>query len=155
MQIYLPPEVEAVGGVATGGIPLSAMLAERLALPYFYVRPEAKGHGLKKSVEGTSTTGKKVLLFEEVVSTGMSLLYAVENLQSTAPQSIHLLALFSYGFPSAHEKIKRSGVRTFTVLVTFNEILEHLKDQKLLPQETIAQLAEWHHTVSQQVAEQV
>ena len=112
------PSVQAVVGVATGGVPHAALVAERLGLPMAYVRSETKGHGLGKRVEGFLPKQVRVVVVEDLVSTGSSLLEAVKALKTEDIQVVGATAVFSYGLDIAREAFAREGVplRTLTGL---------------------------------------
>ena len=109
------PETEVIAGVATAGVPHGALLADALNLPFVYVRSKAKGHGLENLIEGRLEAGQKVLVVEDLVSTGMSSLAAVQALKAVGAEVIGLVSVFSYGFPNAEEAIKNAGLRFFAL----------------------------------------
>lgn len=104
-----------IAGVATAGIAHGALLADALDLPFCYVRPEPKKHGLKNQIEGRIEKGTPVLVVEDLVSTGKSSLAAVEALQAEGAEVIGMLALFSYNFPTTAEKFAAAGVKLHTL----------------------------------------
>jgi orotate phosphoribosyltransferase len=97
---YLP-EIDLIAGVATGGMTFGALIADRLDLPFIYVRPERKVHGLKKQVEGAYREGNRVMLIEDHISTGASSMKAIEGLRDEKLVLIALLSIMTYGFQSA------------------------------------------------------
>lgn len=103
------PEVECIAGIATAGIAQGALVAEAMRLPYVYIRPEPKKHGMKNSVEGYMKEGAKVVLIEDLVSTGKSSLAALENLRQSGGHALGLVSIFTYGFSDALERFKQAG----------------------------------------------
>lgn len=102
---------EVIAGVATGGIPLGALVADKLGLPFIYVRSSPKGHGMKKCVEGKVDKGSKVVMIEDLISTGMSSLQAVDSVrEETGADVIGLVALFTYGFDKAADAFREKNV---------------------------------------------
>ena len=93
------PEAEAIAGVATGAIAQGALVADLLNLPYVYVRSSPKNHGLENLIEGDLRQGQKVVVVEDLVSTGMSSLKAVEAVRNAGSEVVGMVALFTYGFP--------------------------------------------------------
>ena len=110
--------IDAVAGVATGALPLSAILAETINRPYFYVRPSKKAHGLENKVEGDMRILKdlKVLVVEDLISTGESSLKAVRSLKESGAQVDEMIAIFSYQFPEAQEAFEEEGVNAEVIL---------------------------------------
>jgi orotate phosphoribosyltransferase len=104
------PKVEAVAGVATAGIPYGTLVADRLKLPFLYVRAEAKKHGLGNQIEGGLYAGERVVVLEDLVSTGGSSLKAVEALRAADAEVIGLASVFNYGFPQAKAAFDAAGV---------------------------------------------
>jgi len=109
------PEADSVSGVATAGIAHGALLADLLGLPFSYVRPEPKKHGLKNQIEGRLESGTRVLVVEDLISTGKSSLAAAQALQDAGVEICGMLALFSYNFPETGEKFKQAGIRLHTL----------------------------------------
>ncbi len=117
------PEPEVVAGTATAGIPHAAWLAERLALPMVYVRSKAKGHGRENRIEGVLGEGQRVVVVEDLISTGGSSLAAVEAVREAGAQVTGAVAIFSYGLPEAAARFEASGVPLRTV-TTLDVLLE-------------------------------
>lgn len=105
------PRVEAIAGVATAGIPQGALIADSLALPFLYVRSKPKGHGMENMIEGKVTPGQKVVVVEDLVSTGGSSLKAVEDLKNAGFEVLGMVAIFTYGFDVAKENFENAGVK--------------------------------------------
>jgi orotate phosphoribosyltransferase len=136
------PEAEAVAGVATGAIAQGALVAEELGLPYAYVRPKPKDHGMGNQVEGQLPKGAKVVVVEDLISTGGSSLKAVEALRQYGVEVVGMVASFTYGFPVAEEAFKAAGVKLIT-LSNYNAVVEEAAETGYIKEEEIAVLAEW------------
>ena len=109
------PEVEAIAGVATGAIPQGALVSDVLNLPFVYVRSKPKNHGLENLIEGELKPGTKVVVLEDLVSTGGSSLKAVEALRKYGCEVIGMVASYTYGFPEAKKAFKDAGVQLYTL----------------------------------------
>ena len=109
------PEAEAVAGVATGAIAQGALVADELQLPYCYVRPKPKDHGMGNQIEGTLPKGAKVVVVEDLISTGGSSLKAVDALGAAGFEVVGMVASYTYGFPVAEEAFKAADVRLVTL----------------------------------------
>lgn len=129
-----------LAGTSTAGIPWAALVAERLELPLAYVRPEPKRHGMGRQVEGPLAQGHRVVLVEDLISTGGSSLKCVEALRAEGGEVVRVLALFSYGLPRAEAAF--AGV-PFEVLATFDELAREAAARGTLDPGDEASLAEW------------
>ncbi len=105
------PEAECLAGVATAGIAWGAMAADQLKLPYMYVRPKPKEHGMGNQIEGYYETGKRVLVIEDLISTGKSSLQTVEILRQAGLQVEGMVSIFTYGFQVADDAFANAGVK--------------------------------------------
>lgn len=103
-------DFNCIAGVATAGIAWGAILADQLNLPFVYVRSKPKEHGMKNTIEGDLPENARVLVVEDVISTGMSSLQAVDDLRAQSAQIIGMLAIYTYGFPMAIEKFRQKEV---------------------------------------------
>lgn len=115
--------IDRVAGIATAGIAHGALCADRMGISYCYVRPEPKKHGLKNQVEGYMAEGDKVVLVEDLISTGKSSMQAVEGVRQAGGEVVGLVALFTYGFANASEKFVSEGIPVFT-LTNFDVLCE-------------------------------
>lgn len=106
---------EVIAGVATGGIPLGVLIADKLNLPFIYVRQAPKEHGLKKQVEGFYEPGNKVLLIEDIISTGHSSLKAIEGLKNENLEIVGLISLMTYGIESVINLIEIENIKHYNV----------------------------------------
>src|SRR5215467_11734614 len=104
------PAAELLAGVATAGIAWGAMTADQLKLPYIYVRPKPKEHGLGNQIEGFYEKGQKTVVIEDLVSTGKSSLQVVDVLKEQGLEVIGMVSIFTYGFPVAAEVFNKAGV---------------------------------------------
>lgn len=109
------PEATAVAGVATGAIAQGALVSDELGLPFCYVRSKAKDHGMGNLIEGTLPEGSKVVVVEDLISTGGSSLKAVEALRAAGFTIVGMVAAYTYGFPIAEEAFKTAGVKLLTL----------------------------------------
>lgn len=109
------PEAEAIAGVATGAIAQGALVADALNLPFVYVRSKPKDHGLENLIEGELKPGLKVVVVEDLISTGGSSLKAVEAIRKNACEVVGMVASYTYGFPVAKEAFEKAGVKLVTL----------------------------------------
>jgi orotate phosphoribosyltransferase len=109
------PQTEMIAGIATAGIAHAALLADTMELPNCYVRPEPKKHGMKNQIEGNLPPGSKVLLVEDLISTGKSSLQAADAVREAGSEVIGLVALFTYGFADAKARFADAGVDFHTI----------------------------------------
>lgn len=135
-------EAEVLAGVATAGIAWGAMAADQLKMPFVYVRPEPKKHGMQNQIEGFLEAGKKVLVVEDLISTGMSSLKACEAIRANGNEVCGMVALFSYGFPQAASAIAEAGV-SCTTLSDYETLIQLASAQGKLNDETVASLLKW------------
>ena len=136
------PEADAVAGVATGAIAQGALVAEELGLPYCYVRPKPKDHGMGNQVEGEIKKGSKVIVVEDLISTGGSSLKAVAALREYGVEVFGMVASFTYGFPVAEEAFREAGVKLIT-LSNYDAVIEQAAETGYIKEEEKAVLAEW------------
>ncbi len=136
------PDVEAIAGVATGAIAQGALVADLLNLPFAYIRSTPKDHGLENLIEGDLKHGQKVIIVEDLVSTGKSSLKAAEAVRKAGCEVIGMVALFSYGFPVAEENFEKAGVRLVT-LSNYNAILEAALQNNYISEGDLATLHDW------------
>ena len=133
---------EAVAGVATGAIAQGALVADQLGLPYSYVRPKPKDHGMGNQVEGEIKPGAKVVVVEDLISTGGSSLKAVAALRAYGVKVIGMVASFTYGFPVAEKAFEEAGVKLIT-LSNYDAVIEEAAKTGYIKEEDKAVLAEW------------
>ena len=135
-------EVDAIAGVATGAIAQGALVAETLGLPYVYVRSAPKDHGLENLIEGNLKPGQKVVVIEDLISTGGSSLKAVEAIRNAGCEVIGMAAIFTYGFLVAARKFKSAQVELIT-LSNYNAMLETALETNYIKPEDLETLQEW------------
>ncbi len=142
------PEADTVAGVATGAIAQGALVAEELGKPFVYVRPKAKDHGLGNQIEGDIQPGAKVVVVEDLVSTGLSSLRAVEALRAAGVEVVGMVASFTYGFSVAEEAFAQAGVRLIT-LTDYESVLEAAKTTGYINEDVMPTLKEWRANPSE------
>lgn len=134
--------VDVIAGVATGAIAQGALVAEALGKPFVYVRSSPKDHGLENLIEGDLKSGQKVVVIEDLISTGGSSLKAVGALRNAGAEVLGMVAIFTYGFPVAAEKFAEANVE-LTTLSNYNAVLQHLLDTKQIGNEEMETLKKW------------
>ena len=136
------PEADAIAGVATGAIAQGALVADALNLPYAYVRSTPKDHGLENLIEGNLRQGAKVVVIEDLVSTGKSSLKAVEAIRNAGSELVGMVALFTYGFPLAEENFNNAGVKLVT-LSNYDAMLEVALQTEYITKDDLETLHMW------------
>lgn len=134
--------VEAIAGVATAGIPQGALVAEALNLPFLYVRSKPKDHGMENLIEGRLTKGQKVVVVEDLISTGGSSLKVVEALRKEGAQVLGMVSIFNYGFDHATRNFYDADVSLIS-LSDFSHMLKYALDQKYITEEQLISLKAW------------
>jgi orotate phosphoribosyltransferase len=134
---------DIVAGVATAGIPWGAMVADQLKLPYIYVRPKPKEHGLGNQIEGFCEPGKQVVVIEDLISTGKSSLLVVDVLRAAGLQVAGMVAIFNYGFLQAREAFESAGV-TNHALTGYDTLIALAVEQGIVSKEALNTLLNWH-----------
>ena len=136
------PEAEAVAGVATGAIPQGALVADALNLPFVYIRNKPKDHGLENLIEGELTPGTKVVVVEDLISTGGSSLKAVEAVRKSGCEVIGMVASYSYGFDVAKEAFKNANVELVT-LTDYDHVVAEAVETGYITSDDVQLLNEW------------
>ncbi|MDR1502848.1 MAG: orotate phosphoribosyltransferase [Prevotella sp.] len=136
------PEVDAIAGVATGAIAPGALVADALGLPFVYIRSTPKDHGLENLIEGELKPGSKVVVVEDLVSTGSSSLKAVEAIRRDSSDVIGMVANFTYGFPIATEKFNAADVQLLT-LTNYDAVLDEALRIDYIAESDLETLQEW------------
>jgi orotate phosphoribosyltransferase len=131
-----------IAGVATGAIAIGAMIAERLNLPYAYVRPEPKEHGLKNQIEGNIKNGSNVVVIEDLISTGKSSLNAIYALKSEGYNVMGMLSIFSYNFQFANKKFEDENI-SINSLSDYNSLVNLIQSEGTLDSNEIRRLKKW------------
>jgi orotate phosphoribosyltransferase len=137
-------EAEALAGVATAGIAWGAMAADQLKLPYMYVRPKPKEHGLGNQIEGAFTPGQKILVIEDLISTGKSSLQVCEVLKSAGMEVIGMVSIFNYGFPLAVEAFEKAGI-PFVSLTNYEVLINLAVEKELVTADQLKGLLNWRN----------
>ena len=135
-------DAELIAGVATAGIPQGALVADALNLPYVYVRPKPKEHGMGNQIEGKVEKGKKVILVEDLISTGGSSLKAAEALQAAGFMVLGMVAIFTYGFEVAEQNFAQAKIPV-VCLSDFHHLLPVAVQKKYLNEGQLAHIKTW------------
>lgn len=136
------PEATVLAGVATAGIPWGAMAADQLKLPFIYVRPKPKEHGLGNQIEGSLEPGQRVLVIEDLISTGKSSLQVVEVLKAAGAEIVGMVSIFNYGFEAANSACAQAGVKTSS-LTNYPTMIELAIEKGLITADTKETLLNW------------
>jgi orotate phosphoribosyltransferase len=136
------PGAELLAGVATAGIPWGAMAADQLKLPYIYVRPKPKEHGLGNQIEGFYEPGQRVVVIEDLISTGKSSLQVVDVLKAAGLPVAGMVSIFTYGFLVAAEMLEKAGVKHFS-LTNYPALIDLATDKGILSSHQQQILLKW------------
>jgi len=134
--------VDAIAGVATAGIPQGALVADLLDLPFIYVRSKSKSHGMGNQIEGSVTKGQKVVMLEDLVSTGGSSLMAAEAVRAAEMEVLGMVAIFTYGFPIAAENFEKHQIDLWC-LSDYHHLIEVASENKTINPESLGTLKQW------------
>lgn len=135
-------DADAVAGVATGAIAQGALVADQLGMPYAYVRSTPKDHGFENLIEGNLKIGQKVVVIEDLISTGASSLKAVEALRASGCEVVGMVAIFTYQFPVAEKAFAEAGVKLIT-LSNYNAMLDAALGIDYIKPTDVDMLREW------------
>jgi len=133
---------ECIAGVATAGVPQGALVAEDLSLPYIYVRPKPKDHGMGNLIEGKIIKGQKVVLVEDLISTGGSSLKAAQALQEAGFKVLGMVAIFTYGFETAQKNFEEADI-PLVCLSDFNSLLNEAVKKKYIGEDELIYVKSW------------
>lgn len=136
------PDAELLAGVATAGIAWGAMAADQLKLPYVYVRPKPKEHGLGNQIEGSFEAGQKVVVIEDLISTGKSSLEVVEVLRKAGVEVIGMVSIFTYGFDAAKQAFEKAGV-TYQSLTSYPTLIQLAVEKNMIEPSQQEVLLKW------------
>ncbi len=139
------PSVELIAGVATGAIAQGALVADAMNLPFAYVRSAPKKHGLENLIEGLVTPGQKVVVIEDLISTGGSSLQAVEALRKAGAEVLGMAAIFNYGFSTAANNFEASNCKLVT-LTTYTDLLEVAVANNYIRESDLKVLQQWRQS---------
>ena len=145
--INLYPDVEVIAGVATGAIAQGALVADELGLPFIYVRSSPKDHGLENLIEGDLKPKQKVVIIEDLISTGGSSLKAVEAIRKDGSEVLGMVAIFTYGFALAEDKFKNAKVK-LTALSNYDAVLSEALATNYINEKDMETLKEWRQNPS-------
>jgi orotate phosphoribosyltransferase len=134
--------VEAIAGVATAGIAQGALVADKMDLPFLYVRPKPKDHGMENLIEGRVVKGQKVVLVEDLVSTGGSSLKAAQALKDAGFDILGMVCIFSYGFDLATRNFYEANTSLIS-LSDYSHLLQYAQEQKYVSEEELISLKAW------------
>ena len=140
------PEVEVVAGTATAGIPHAAWVSEVLDLPMIYVRDSAKKHGKTNQIEGRLLEGQKVVIIEDLISTGLSSLKVAKALEEAGAKVLGVVAIFSYELKKAQDAFAIDNVECYT-LTNYNFLIEEAVASNYIKQEDVEKLLEWRNNL--------
>jgi len=140
--------VDLIAGVATAGIPQGVLVAQELGLPFAYVRAKAKEHGTGSLIEGEIIEGQRVVVVEDLVSTGKSSLQAVNALKDAGLSVAGLVSIFTYGFDVAEENFKNAKCR-FATLSNYNTLIEYAAENSFIAQSDVDILNQWRRNPSE------
>lgn len=135
-------DADAIAGVATGAIAQGALVADLLGLPFVYIRATPKDHGLENLIEGELKPGSKVVVIEDLVSTGGSSLKAVEAVRNFGCEVVGMVAIFTHGFPVSEKQFKKAKV-TLTTLSNYDAVIEEAVRTNYIDASEIETLQEW------------
>lgn len=141
------PQAEVIAGVATGAIAHGALVADKLGLPFVYVRSKPKDHGLENLIEGDLKPGQKIVVIEDLVSTGGSSLKAAEALTNFGGDVLGMVAIFTYNFPVAAENFKKAGLELFT-LSNYQILIDLALKTGEIREEDVESLQNWRKNPS-------
>ena len=136
------PEAEVIAGVATGAIAIGALVADKLGLPFIYVRSKPKGHGLENLIEGDLKPFKKVVVVEDLVSTGISSLKAAEAVNNFGGDVVGMVSIFTYNFPLAKENFEKAGIE-LTSLSRYQILIDFSLERGDITKDQVESLMEW------------
>ncbi len=141
------PDVDAIIGVATAGIAMGALVADELNLSYAYCRPKPKEHGLKRQLEGKVDANAKIVVLEDLISTGGSSLKVVEYLRKEGYNVMGMAAIFTYGFQVAEDNFNNADCKYIT-LGNYASLIEHAQETGYVKAEDVSRLNEWRESPS-------
>jgi len=134
--------IEAIAGVATAGIPQGALVAEALNVPFIYVRSKPKGHGMENMIEGKIIEDQKVVVIEDLVSTGGSSLKAIEALRANHIEVLGMVSTFTYGFPIADQNFENAGIK-LVALSNYDALINVALSMNFISEDQVSHLKSW------------
>ncbi|WP_059170079.1 orotate phosphoribosyltransferase [Bacillus sp. FJAT-27445] len=137
------PETEVIAGTATAGIPHAAWVSDEMELPMCYVRSSAKGHGKGNQIEGKVNEGQKVVIIEDLISTGGSVITAAQALKEAGAEVLGVVAIFTYGLEKGKKKLEEAGLQTYTI-TDFPELAKNAAEKGYIKEEELGMLMDWY-----------
>jgi len=142
------PDAEVIAGVATAGIPWGVLVADLLSLPFIYVRSKPKEHGMGNQIEGVLHAGQKVVVIEDLISTGKSSLEAVKAIQETQGEVVGLCSVFTYEFPIAQQIFSAENIKTLS-LSNYSSLIDIALEKKIISDDEVTLLKSWRENPSE------
>ena len=142
------PDAEVIAGVATAGIPWGALVADLLSLPFIYVRSKPKEHGMGNQIEGVLHAGQKVVVIEDLISTGKSSLEAVKAIQEAQGEVVGLCSVFTYEFPIAQQIFSGENIKTLS-LSNYSSLIDIALEKKIISDDEVTLLKSWRENPSE------
>jgi orotate phosphoribosyltransferase len=139
---------EVIAGTATAGIPHAAWVSEKMNLPMSYVRSKAKGHGKGNQIEGKVTAGQKVVVVEDLISTGGSVIEAVQALREAGCEVLGVVSIFTYELEKGEQQLKSAGITAYS-LTDFTTLSKLAEEKGLISKDNLESLAEWRKNPSE------
>ncbi len=139
------PEVDVIAGVATGAIAQGVLVADLLDLPFVYIRAKAKGHGMTNLIEGNVSKGQKIVVIEDLISTGGSSLKAVDALRQANCEVLGMLAIFSYEFQLSIDNFAEANCE-LTTLAGYSQLIEQAFETGLIKESAVDTLKNWRNS---------
>lgn len=136
------PEVEVIMGTATAGIPMAALAADVMGIPMGYVRSDAKKHGKQNQIEGRLSPGQKVVIVEDLISTGGSVKAVVDALREAGAEILGVAAIFTYGLPDSFKNFEEMGV-AFKTLSNYDVLIEAALEKNYIQAGSLEKLRTW------------
>lgn len=143
----LYPDTEVIAGVATGAIGMGLLVAEYLELPFVYIRPEPKKHGRQNQIEGKVEQGQKVMVIEDLISTGMSSLKAIKALQSSKVEVLAMMSIFTYALDISEKAFKEENVTLYS-LSDYPHLIKQARQENYISEEELNTLKKWRENPS-------
>jgi orotate phosphoribosyltransferase len=139
---------EVIAGTATAGIPHASWVSEKMNLPMSYVRSKAKGHGKGNQIEGKITAGQKVVVVEDLISTGGSVIEAVQALREAGCEVLGVVSIFTYELEKGEQQLKSAGITAYS-LTDFTTLSKLAEEKGLISKDNLESLAEWRKNPSE------
>lgn len=143
VEVLKNKDFDIVAGTATAGIPWAAFIAEKMNKPMAYIRSKPKAHGAGKQIEGADVKGKKIIVIEDLISTGGSCISALEAARKEGAKEVEVLAIFSYEFKKAYDKFEEANCKWET-LSGFPDLINLAVEENYLSSEDAKQASEWN-----------